>query len=286
MSGSLDGGAVAAGGWRRHLYHAVLWLVALLFFAPVLWILLSSFKTADQILAVPPKLVFVPTLANYVRLFSGASFLHQLFNSLVLSVAAVVIAVAVSFLAAFSFSRFKPAGTDFLMFLLLSIRMLPGSAAILPVYLMYVGFGWKDTYWGMILFYAMFSIPFSVWILKGFIDGVSPRFDETGLVNGASWLGIILRLILPQVLPGVVAALIFNFIFVWNEFLFNYIIGGLATSNIPVALSTGLYSNGGVDWTFISALTSVYIVPPILVVYVFQRYLLVGMTFGTVRGEV
>jgi len=201
-------------------------------------------------------------------------------------VSAVLIAVAASFLAAFSFSRFKPAGTDFLMFLLLSIRMLPGSAAILPVYLMYVGFGWKDSYPGMILFYAMFSIPFSVWILKGFIDGVSPRFDETGRVNGASWLRIIVRTILPQVLPGVIAALIFNFIFVWNEFLFNYIIGGIRTSNVPVALSTGLYSGGGVDWAFISALTSIYIVPPVLVVYFFQRYLLVGMTFGTVRGEV
>ncbi|HTW29478.1 MAG TPA: carbohydrate ABC transporter permease [Acetobacteraceae bacterium] len=273
-------------GWRQHVYHAVLWLVALIFFAPVLWIVLSSFKTADQILAVPPKLIFRPTFANYVRLFSGQGFLHQLFNSFFLSISAVLIAVAVSFLAAFSFSRFRPAGTNFLMFLLLSIRMLPGSAAILPVYLMYVGFGWKDSYYGMILFYAMFSIPFSVWILKGFIDGVSPRFDETGVVNGASWLRIIFRTILPQVMPGVIAASIFNFIFVWNEFLFDYIIGGIRTSNIPVALSTGLYSNGGVDWTFISALTTTYILPPILAVYFFQRYLLVGMTFGTVRGEV
>lgn len=272
--------------WREHAYHAVLWLVALVFFAPIFWIVLSSFKTADQILAIPPKLFFTPTIANYRKLFSSAAFPHQLFDSAVLSVSAVLIAVAVSFLAAFSFSRFKPAGTNFLMFLLLSIRMLPGSAAILPVYLMYVAFGWKDSYPGMILFYAMFSIPFSVWILKGFIDGVSPRFDETGIVNGASWLRIITRTILPQVMPGVIAAAIFNFIFVWNEFLFNYIIGGITTSNIPVALASGLYSNGGVDWTFISALTSVYIVPPILVVYFFQRYLLVGMTFGTVRGEV
>lgn len=177
--------------WRTHLYHVLLWLIALLFFAPVAWIILSSFKTANQILAVPPKLLFTPTLANYVRLFSGASLTHELFNSVIISVLAVVVAAAAAFLAAFSFSRFKPAGTDFLMFLLLSIRMLPGSAAILPVYLMYVGFGWKDTYTGMILFYAMFSIPFAVWILKGFIDGVSPRFDETGLVNGASWLRII-----------------------------------------------------------------------------------------------
>ena len=273
-------------GLRTHLYHALLWLIALLFFAPVAWIMLSSFKTANQILAVPPVLLFRPTLANYERVLSDPHILHALFNSLLLSIAAVLIAVAVSFLAAFSFSRFKPRGTDFLMFLLLSIRMLPGSAAILPVYLMYVGLGWKDSYWGVILFYAMFSIPFSVWILKGFIDGVSTRFDETGLSNGAGWFRIIARLIFPQVMPGVIAALIFNFIFVWNEFLFNYIIGGPRTNNIPVALSTGLYSGGGVDWTFVSTLTTIYILPPILVVYVFQRYLLVGMTFGTVRGEV
>jgi multiple sugar transport system permease protein len=272
--------------WRTHLYHALLWLIALFFFAPVAWILLASFKTSEQILAVPPKLLFAPTLDNYARLFSAASLTHEMFNSVVMSVLAVVIAAACSFLAAFSFSRFKPGGTDFLMFLLLSIRMLPGSAVILPVYLMYVGFGWKDSYIAMTLFYAMFSIPFAVWILKGFIDGVSPRFDETGLVNGAGWLHIIFRLILPQVLPGVIAAVIFNFIFVWNEFLFDYIIGGPHTSNIPVALATGLYSGGGVDWTFLCAMTSIYIIPPILIVYFFQRYLLVGMTFGTVRGEV
>lgn len=272
--------------WRERLYHALLWLVALTFFAPVFWIMLSSFKTADQILAVPPIIFFRPTFANYARLFSGVQFEHQLFNSVLLSISAVLIAVIVSFLAAFSFSRFKPAATNFLMFLLLSIRMLPGAAAILPVYLMYVGFGWKDTYAGIILFYAMFSIPFSVWILKGFIDGVSQRFDETGLVNGAPWMRIILQLILPQVFPGVVAAVIFNFIFVWNEFLFNYIIGGITTSNIPVGLATGLSNGGGIDWTFISSLTTVYILPPILAVYFFQRYLLVGMTFGTVRGEV
>jgi multiple sugar transport system permease protein len=271
---------------RQSLYHLLLWLVALLFFAPVFWIALSSFKTTPQILAVPPVMFFHPTLDNYARLFAQPEFQHHFFNSIALSVAAVLIAVAVSFLAAFAFSRFKPAATNFLMFLLLSIRMLPGSAAILPVYLMYVAFGWKDSYIGMALFYAMFSIPFSVWILKGFIDGVSPRFDETGLVNGASWFSIITRLTLPQAFPGVIAALIFNFIFVWNEFLFNYIIGGINTSNIPVLLATNLSHGGGIDWTFLSSLTTIYILPPILIVYFFQRFLLVGMTFGTVRGEV
>ncbi len=272
---------------RARLYHVVLWIVSLIFFSPVAWIILSSFKTRGDILATPPKLIFTPTLDNYIDLFvNNRGFLLQLTNSVVLSVSAVVIAVFVSFLAAFCFSRFKPKGTDFLMFLLLSIRMLPGPAVILPVYLMYVAFGWKDNHLAMILFYAMFSIPFSVWILKGFLDGVSTRFDETGRVNGGSWLHIIFKVVLPQVKPGLIAAFIFNIIFVWNEFLFNFIIGGVSTQNIPYALAVGAYSDGGLNWTFISALTSIYILPPVLFIYFFQKYLLVGMTFGTVRGEV
>ena len=192
----------------------------------------------------------------------------------------------VSFLAAFCFSRFRPKGTDFLMFLLLSIRMLPGPAVILPVFLMYVGFGWKDSHLWLMLFYAMFSIPFSVWILKGFLDGVSTRFDETGRVNGGSWAHIIFKVVMPQVRPGLIAAFIFNLIFVWNEYLFNFIIGGVNTQNIPYALMVGTYADGGVAWTFISTMTSLYLVVPVVFIYIFQKYLLVGMTFGTVRGEV
>jgi multiple sugar transport system permease protein len=271
---------------RRWVYYAVLWIVSLFFAAPVGWIVLSSFKTREDILAVPPKIVFIPTLANYADLLARPSLLLQVFNSIFLSVSAVVIAVVVSFLAAFCFSRFKPKGMDFLMFLLLSIRMLPGPAVILPIYLMYAGFGWKDSHLALILFYAMFSIPFSVWILKGFLDSVSVRFDETGIVNGASWLHVIFKVVLPQVKPGLVAAFIFNLIFVWNEFLFNFIIGGVTTQNIPYALAVGTYSDGGLNWTFIAALTTIYVLPPILAIYAFQKYLLVGMTFGTVRGEV
>lgn len=272
--------------WRQRLYHTVLWLVALLFFAPVAWIVLSSFKTRDDLLAVPPKLIFEPTLQNYAELFARDQFLTQAQNSLFMSVISVVIAVVVAFLAAFAFSRFRPGGTDFLMFLLLSVRMLPAAAVIVPVFSMYVAFGWKDSHVAITLFYAMFSIPFSVWILKGFLDGVSRRFDETAIANGASWLHVIFRIVMPQVKPGLIAAFIFNLIFVWNDFLFNYIIGGKTTTTIPVALSSGLYTDGGVDWPFISTITTVYLIPPILAIYLFQRFLLVGMTFGTVRGEV
>ncbi|WP_375570483.1 carbohydrate ABC transporter permease [Ahrensia marina] len=273
--------------FRRGAYYTLLWCVSLMFFTPVAWIIMSSFKTREEILATPPTLIFTPTLDNYIELFTeNQNFLQQLGNSIVMSLSAVVIAVLVSFLAAFCFSRFKPKGTNFLMFILLSIRMLPGPAVILPVFLMFANFGWKDQHIPLVLFYAMFSIPFSVWILKGFLDGVSVRFDETGLANGGSWFHVIFKVVLPQVKPGLIAAFIFNLIFVWNEFLFNFVIGGVQTQNIPYALAVGTYSDGGLNWTFIAALTSIYILPPVAFIYLFQKYLLAGMTFGTVRGEV
>ncbi len=272
--------------WKQTLYHILLWIIALIFFIPALWIFMAAFKTKNGILATPPQFVFVPTLSSWQDLFTRPNFWHNTRNSVLITITAVLIALVVSYLAAYAFSRYKPRGTNFLMFVLLSIRMVPAAAVVVPVFLMYSALGWKDSPVGMTLFYAMFSIPFSVWILKGFVDGVSLRYDETALVNGGSRLHILFRVVLPQVRPGLVAAFIFNLIFVWNEFLFNFIIGGRATEMIPVALATGMYADAGVDWPFVATITTFYMVPPIILIYLFQRYLLVGMTFGTVRGEV
>jgi multiple sugar transport system permease protein len=277
---------IRARGWRKTAYHISLWVVALIFFAPILWIVMGAFKTKDEILATPPLILFMPTLDNFIDVFTRQNVPNYFLNSIFMSLGAMIIAIIVSFMAAYAFSRFKPRITNFLMFMLLSIRMVPAVAVVVPIFLMYAAIGWKNSYLGLILFYAMFSIPFSVWILKGFIDGVSPRYDETALVNGGSRWHVLFRVVLPQVAPGLVAAFIFNMIFVWNEFLFNLILGGRDTTMIPVAFSTDLYSDGGLDWTFVAALATTYMIPPILLIYVFQKYLLVGMTFGTVRGEV
>jgi len=271
--------------WRQHLYHALLWLVALAFFLPVLWIALAAFKTGGQLLSWPPRWFFTPTLDNIRGVLDRPEFWSYLRMSFVLSIGSVLIALVVSFLAAYAFSRYKPTGTNFLMFLLLSVRMVPAPAVVVPVFLMYTAFGWARTFLGMLLFYAVFCIPFSLWILKGFLDGVSLRYDETALVNGGSRLHVIFRVVLPQVKPGLVAAAIFNLIFVWNEFLFNYVLGGEATM-VPVLLAVGLNQGGSVDWSFVASLSLLYMLPPIVAIYLFQKYLLVGMTFGTVRGEV
>jgi multiple sugar transport system permease protein len=266
--------------------NVMAWLVSIFFFLPILWIILASLKSNAEILAVPPKFFFIPSFDNFIFMFSQPNVPRYFFNSVVLSIGSVAIAIVISFLAAYSFSRYKPAGTNFLMFLLLSTRFVPAAAFVIPFFQLFGILNFKNTYVGLIIFYVMFSVPFSVWILKGFLDGVSQRFDETGLVNGASRAHIIFKVVLPQVKPGLVAAFVFNIIFVWNEFLFNFQLGGRDTHNIPVALFTSLFEGGATNWPYVATLGTAYVLPLAVLIYFFQKYLLVGMTFGTVRGEV
>lgn len=271
---------------RTRLYYALLWLVALIFFLPILWVMLAAFKVPSDILAVPPKFVFAPTMQNMVETLATPNTIPYFINSLFLSLGSVTVATLAAFLAAYAFSRYKFKVTNFLMFLLLTTRMVPAAASVVPIFQMFNAFGMRNRF-GVFMLYAMFSIPFSLWILKGFTDGVSQRFDETGAVNGASRVHVIFRIVLPQVLPGLIAAFIFNLLFVWNEFLFNFILGGPTTQMIPYALAVGLVDAGGnVDWAFVASLSTLYLIFPVAMIFLFQKYLLIGMTFGTVRGEV
>jgi multiple sugar transport system permease protein len=147
------------------------WTTAILFFLPIAWIIATALKPKNTVLDIPPKILFVPTFQNLIDALTFSNTLDYFINSIIYSSIAVFLAIFVSFLAAYSFSRFKPAGTDFLMFLLLSTRFVPAAAFVIPFFQLFNILQLKDSFLGLILFYAMFSIPFSVWILKGFIDG-------------------------------------------------------------------------------------------------------------------
>ncbi|MCL4318624.1 MAG: carbohydrate ABC transporter permease, partial [Firmicutes bacterium] len=153
---------------KNKLVDVLLWIIALAFFAPLLWMFLSAFKTPAEIIQIPPSWTFKPTLSGLTFMVHHGTFWLYVFNSLFITLVSVVIAVVVSYLAAYSFSRFPNKATDFLMFILLSVRMVPGAAVVVPLYLMYTALNWIDSYTGIIAFDIMFSIPFSVWILKGF----------------------------------------------------------------------------------------------------------------------
>jgi multiple sugar transport system permease protein len=262
------------------------WSTSILFFLPIAWIIGTALKPKTTVLDIPPNFLFMPTFQNLLDAINFANTLAYFAHSAIYSFTSVFLAIFVSFLASYSFSRFKPAGTDFIMFLLLSTRFVPAAAFVIPFFQLFNILKLKDSFPGLIIFYTMFSIPFSVWILKGFMDGVSTKFDETGMVYGASRAHIMFKVILPQVRSGLVAAFVFNIIFVWNEFLFNFQLGGLKTYGIPVGLFTSITKGGQVDWSFVASIGTLYVMPLALVIFFFQKYLLVGLTFGTVRGEV
>jgi len=262
------------------------WAVSIFFFLPIAWIISTAFKPKGDILVSPPVFFFKPTLNNISEALGYDNTFSYFTHSIIYSFGSVTLAILVSFLAAYSFSRFKPAGTDFLMFLLLSTRFVPAAAFVIPYFQLFNLLKLKDSFIGLIAFYTMFAIPFSVWILKGFLDGISQRFDETGLVYGASRWHIMFKVILPQVKPGLVASFVFNILFIWNEFLFNFQLGGAKTFGIPVGLFTGSTKGGAIDWAYVASIGTLYVLPLIFVIYAFQKYLLVGLTFGTVRGEV
>ena len=151
---------------RLTISGVIAWIVALIFFAPIFWIFLAALKTDNTLLAYPPKFIFTPTLENFAALITKPNVGLYFFNSVFLSVGSVAIAIVVSYLAAYSFSRFKPAGTDFLMFLLLSTRFVPAAAFVIPFFQLFGILNFKDTYHGLLIFYVMFSVPFSIRMLN------------------------------------------------------------------------------------------------------------------------
>jgi multiple sugar transport system permease protein len=136
----------------------------------------------------------------------------------------------------------------------------------------------------MIMLYTMFSMPFSLWMLKGFIDEIPKEFDDAALADGASIPRVVFDVILPQLGTALVAVIIFNIIFVWNEFLFALILTGPETRTVPVEIASGVACGKGVEWGFISSSATIYILPVVAAVFFLQKYFLRGLSFGSIKG--
>ena len=277
---------------RYLLRRAAILVVTLLYVFPVLWVVLTAFKRRVDIFAIPPKLVFAPTLDNFVRIFvrttaegtSAATDFGVFFlNSVILSFASVLLALVIGVLAAYSVSRHAFRNRDFVMFAILSTRMLPAVAVVIPVYLLFRSLRLMDTYVGMILLYSAFNLPFVIWMMKSFFDEIPQEIEEAAQVDGSSRFRVIYKVALPQVKSGIAATVVISLLFTWNEFLFALMLTGSKTRTVPVALARTLQGELGVDWGMLAAIETLYVAPVLIVAIALQKYLLRGLTFGTVR---
>ncbi len=260
-------------------------LVLILFLFPVGWMFLTSFKTQDQIFASPP--VFIPpqnqwNLTNYNGALFDSKVIQGVRDSLIVALSTAVISVSIGALAAFSLARYRIGGEQF-SFWILSTRMFPPVASALPLFLIFRDLKWNDTYQALIIANTIFTLPFAIWLLKGFIEDLPPELEESALIDGASVFGAFWRITLPLITPGLVTALLFSFVFTWNEFLFAL----LLTKRIVRPLTVMIQSLAGgheILWAQIAASGVIAIIPGILLVVFLQRYIVRGLTMGALKN--
>jgi multiple sugar transport system permease protein len=281
---------IGKAGWG---YTAITTIVGLIYFAPVLWIILTAFKTRTDALAIPPKLIFTPTLDNFISVFYRSSITTgtsqatdmalYFFNSIFIAGTSVGLALIVGTLAAYAFSRYPLRGNDTYLFIILTTRMMPPIVVIIPIFLMFRLSGLAGSYWGIILLYTAFNIPFSVWLVKSFFDELNPEIEDAARMDGASESRVFFRFCIPQVLAGLAATFVFGLILTWNEFLFALLLTGVETRTVPVAMARTLGGEVGVDYGLLAAIVTLFLLPIFFVTFLLQNQLLRGVTFGTVK---
>jgi len=306
---------VEPGIWTKRIAGAVVIIYTLVTIIPLIWIIMTSFKTPDDSIAYPPKVMFQPSLEGYVNLFTTRSrqtpeyiaslpppetwydklvrsrnmviagpskFLPRFANSLIIAFGSTFCSVALGTLAAYAFSRFRIPLKDDLLFFILSTRMMPPIAVAIPIYLMYRQLGLSDTKVGMILLYTAVNVSLAVWLLKGFIDEIPREYEEAAMIDGYTRLQAFYKVVLPQAATGIAATAIFCLIFAWNEYAFAVLLTSGEAQTAPPFIPT-IIGEGGQDWPAVAAGTTLFLVPIVAFTILLRKHLLRGITFGAVR---
>jgi multiple sugar transport system permease protein len=277
----------------RVVRAVLLVLVGLFFLFPILWVFLMSFQTNEQILRIPPSLLFVPTLSNYVALISGRfettagtlelPFMHNLWNSLVLSVCSVGLSLLLGIPAAYAFARFKFRLGENIAFTLLSFRFAPALLVLLPLSLYFQEIGLSDTYTGLVWVYQLITLPLILWIVRGYFEDISPDIEHAYRIDGHSWLATFLKIAIPLARPGIAAAALLAFIFAWNNFVFALILGSSSIQPVTVG-ALAFVTASGIQYGQIAASVVFSVLPTLLLALYAQRYLVEGLSLGAVKG--
>ncbi|MBK0391180.1 carbohydrate ABC transporter permease [Ramlibacter algicola] len=251
---------------------------------PVLWALLTSFKTERDVLAYPPLLVFEPTLANYVDVLSGpSSIVPNLWSSAVVSVSATLLTMLFAVPAAYALARLRYPGKRASGFYVLATQMLPPVGLIIPYYLALQRVGGLDSYSGLVTIYLTFSLPFAIWLMVSYFEDIPYEMEEAALLDRAGRLRALWYVILPQVRGGIAVTTVFVFLNAWNEFLFAVVLGGNRVRPVTVAMFNFI-SVEQTQWARLAAGAMVAMAPVILVGLLAQRHIVKGLTVGAVKG--
>jgi multiple sugar transport system permease protein len=252
---------------------------------PVVWMLETALKTTSDIYAVPAKVFsFEPTLQHFKNVFSSDSPVFKGFvNSVIVAFSSTIIATVLGVPAAWAYSRFKLVAKKDQLFFILSTRFMPPVVVVIPIFLMFRDLNLLDTLQGLILVYSAFNLPFTIWMMKGFIDEVPAVYEEAAMLDGYSRLEAFWRVTLPLLVPGIVATAVFALIFSWNEFVYAiFLITDPGSRTAPPAIA-GLIGGTTIDWGLVAASAMVFAIPVLVFAFLVRRHLVAGVTLGAVR---
>ena len=263
------------------LQFLVILLTAIIILVPIYWIVSGAFKQQVDIFQL--KLLFTPTLENFRIIFkSPYNLFDKLVNSTLVALSTVLITIPLATLAAYSFSRFRMKAEKVMFVTILATQFVPAVVIVLPFFILFRDIGILDTRLALVLVNLSLIMPFAIWMIKGFIDGIPMDTEEAALVDGSSRIQVVLNVVIPMALPGVITAGIFCFILAWNEFLFALIITTNKAVTLPVGLSL-FHAEEGVLWHLISAAGIMIMLPMFVLATLIQKHFVQGMTMGAVR---
>ncbi|GGL44796.1 ABC transporter permease [Halarchaeum grantii] len=269
---------------KEAVRHLVLlcWTVAVLF--PLYWIASMSLKPPSEALQLPPNWLFLPTVYNYLQLFGEPSFVSALGNSILMVSASVLLVLLLGVPGAYVLSRYDVPKKQDVLIWILSSRMLPPIAVVIPFFVIFRTFNLYDTRIGMVFMYLTINISLVVWVMKAFFDGIPVSLEEAAMTDGATRFQAFRKVILPSALPGIISVAIISFIFAWIEMLFSLIL----TNQRAVTVSMQVFKFIGsrsIEWSMLAAASVIVILPNLLFVVFVNRYLASGLSFGVVLKE-
>ena len=266
------------------LVYALLCLIGAFVLFPFLWMLLTSLKTETEALRIPA--IWLPekaTLEAYVTMWVRKNYATYFLNSTVVSLSTAVISTFLGAMAGYGFSRFALRGRGFLMGLVLTTQMLPGVLVVGPYFRILSEVGLYDTRTGLIIAFLTICLPFSTWMLKGFIDGIPPELDEAATVDGCGRFGIFFRIVFPLIRPGMVATMLFAFLLAWGDLLWVQTLTnseGMVTVTLAIARTVQEFY---VNWPELMAGALMGGLPGIVLYLLMQRWLVQGLTAGAIK---
>jgi N,N'-diacetylchitobiose transport system permease protein len=270
---------------RRVALNVVAIGVIVLFAFPVFWMASTAFKQPGDIQSYEPKFLPIPpTLDNFQTAVTRPHFPEFLRNSLIVSLSTVVLALVVGLMAAMAVARARFRGRKSFLLLVVVAQMAPFEALLIPMYLVFRQADLLNQLPALIVTYFIFTLPFTIWTLRGFIAGIPIELEEAALVDGANRVQAFWRVVLPLLAPGLVATSIFGFITAWNEFLYAYVLmQDTANFTLPVWLAT-FKTAFGTDWGGTMAASTLFTLPVLVFFLLIQNRMVGGVTAGAVKG--